>query len=647
MALGMYDESSVLPLLGHRKLIATAAIAAGAWATAAYLDAKYHLRKDVGVLLQQKLVERAYHKRVAADRVNVWYLVEESCLRHWDKRAIWFEGQTWTFGEFYDQVLRYAQWMLDEGIRPRELVGIYLMNSPEFMICWFAALCIGAAPAFLNYNLEGKALMHCIDICETKLIIVDEDADCRRRMEASRNLIEANGAKIAVLDQDLKAKITARPAVRPGNECRDGTLGSWNYCIIYTSGTTGLPKGCGYPQGRCHLNGAHIYPRFGGKPGHDVWYNSMPLYHGTGAVAASSALLGGIAIAIGRKFSVSRFWNEIYASNATLFVYVGETARYLLNAPVHPLEQKHRIRTCFGNGLRPDVWAKFQERFNIPSIAEFFSSTEGLFTVLIWDKGPFFQGCVGHHGLILRQRYSETFVPVAIDHETGDIWRDPATGFAKRMPYEEGGEIIVKVPSRQAFSGYWRNPTATEKRFATDVFRQGDLWYRCGDSLCRDTDGKWFFLDRLGDTFRWKSENVSTAEVSECLGRYPGIAEANVYGVLVPNTEGRAGCAAIQLAEGHGSSTFDYEALLRYLRQRLPRYAVPVFLRVVKSSIHIHNHKQNKVPLRKEGVDPRLIGTEVVDGRDDLFLWLSPAANSYVPFQKEDWRSLETSQARL
>jgi acyl-CoA synthetase (AMP-forming)/AMP-acid ligase II len=534
--------------------------------------------------------------------------------------------------------------MLEQGILPGELVGMYLINSPEFMVIWFATLCIGASPAFLNYNLEGKALLHCLEVCQTKLIIVDEDADCRRRIEECREAIEAGGAKIAVLDGALAADIAARPATRIDDSYRDSTKASTPYALIYTSGTTGLPKGCSYDQSRLRLVGAHLEAHFGAKPGVDVWYNSMPLYHGTGAITSSIAILGGLGVAIGRKFSVSRFWPEICASGSTMFIYVGETIRYLLNAPVHPLERSHRLRLCYGNGLRPDVWAKMQDRFGIPEVAEFFNSSEGMFNTIMWDRGPFFQGCVGHHGAILRSRLWNTFVPVKIDHETGDIYRDPRTTFARRTPYEEGGEILVKVPNKQAFQGYWRNESATEKKFAGDVFKKGDLYYRCGDSLRRDRDGRWYFMDRLGDTFRWKSENVSTAEVSECLGHYPGIAEANVYGVLVPNHEGRAGCAALHLADG---ASVDYHALLTYLRQRLPKYAVPVFLRMVKASTHIHNHKQNKVPLRREGIDPKLFGTESPEGRDDVILWLPPKSERYVPFHEADWSSLERAEIKL
>ncbi|RJE17961.1 Fatty acid transporter [Aspergillus sclerotialis] len=300
----------------------------------------------------------------------------------------------------------------------------------------------------------------------------------------------------------------------------------------------------------------------------------------------------------------------------------------------------------YGNGLRPDVWDKFRERFGVPEIAEFFNSTEGIFGLLNYNKGPFTAGSVGHHGGLLRLLLRNTFVPVEIDPNTGDVLRDPKTGFAVRPPYEKGGEIIVAVPNTDAFQGYWKNSEATSKKFLHDVFQKGDLFYRSGDALRRQDDGRWYFLDRLGDTFRWKSENVATAEVAEVIGHFPGVQEANVYGVLVPNHEGRAGCAALQLTS-EAKGAFDFKALANYARSKLPKYAVPVFLRVVENPTHIHNHKQNKVPLRDEGIDPEKIGTKAVEGKGDRFLWLPPGQDGYVEFTKSDWEGLTGGAAKL
>lgn len=378
-----------------------------------------------------------------------------------------------------------------QGIKPGDLVALYLHNSAEFIMLMFATLCIGAGPAMINYNLEGKALMHCLSVAESKLLIVDPDSGCQQRINESRAEIESAGAKIVTLDSALKESVSSVPANVPDDSYRNGMQGSWPYALIYTSGTTGLPKGCPFTVGRTWLLGAHLEPSFGNKAGKDIWYCPMPLYHGTGLITSTTALLSGVGIAIAPRFSVSQFWPDIHDSRATSFIYVGETARYLLAAPEHPLERKHILRLAYGNGLRPDVWTKFQERFNIPEIAEFFNSSEGVFSLIVHARGPYLRNCVGHHGLITRRLLQNVYIPVRIDPDTGDIWRDPKTGFALRTPYEEGGEMIVAIPDKTAFGGYWRNPEATNKRFATDVFKKGDLYYRSGDALRRDPDGHW------------------------------------------------------------------------------------------------------------------------------------------------------------
>ena len=298
-----------------------------------------------------------------------------------------------------------------------------------------------------------------------------------------------------------------------------------------------MPKACAFPISNGWLIGDYRRESNSLKvgPGGDRWYDCMPLYHGTGNTTLVGGLITGITVCIGKKFSVSKFWDDIKDSGATTFVYVGETARYLLNAPPHPHERDHKVRSVWGNGMRPDVWEKFRQRFNIPTVIEFFNSTEGGFAAWNRNDGPFTVNAVGHQGAIARWQTKDLYVPVALDHAKGDIWRDPHTGFAKRVPYEEGGEILVSVNGvPDAFPGYWNNPEATEKKYITNVFKKGDRYYRTGDALRRTPDGLWFFMDRLGDTFRWKGENVSTAEVAECLGHFGGVAEANVYGVELP-----------------------------------------------------------------------------------------------------------------
>ena len=382
----------------------------------------------------------------------------------------------------------------------------------------------------------------------------------------------------------------------------------------------------------------------------DRVYHCMPCYHGSGGMTAMTNLVTGVSIALGRRFSVENFWNEVRESDSTWIVYVGETARYLLAAPPHPLDKQHKVRSMFGNGLRPDVWERFRERFGITKVVEFFNSTEGMFSTVNFCEGDYLKDAVGHHGLLLRLALRNASVPVEFDEETQSIVRDPVTGFAKRKPHEEGGEIVVKVPNEAAFQGYWNSREATSKKFERNLFEKGDLYYRTGDALRRTNDGRWFFLDRLGDTFRWKGENVSTAEVAKVVGEFPGILEANVYGVLVPGTEGRAGCAAITIAPTH-IEAFDWHALAQHLQSKLPRYAVPIFIRVVQGDIGTtmgsHNNKQIKVPFREEGIDPALKGTRVAGGMGDRLLWIKSGGQTYTEFGEEEWKDLNNRRARI
>ena len=421
------------------------------------------------------------------------------------------------------------------------------------------------------------------------------------------------------------------------------------------SGTTGLPKAATFTTARFHkaatMRGGLGQQKRG--PGGDCWYNCMPFYHGTGGQSALCNVMSGVTLAIGKGFSVRNFWADVRDSEATFIVYVGETARYLLAAPPSPQDKEHKVRCMYGNGLRPDVWLRFRERFGVEEVAEFFASSEGLFALFSWARGDYFVNCVGHHGAIMRALVKNIYVPVAVDLDTDEMIRDPSTGFVKRNSYEEGGEILVRVASEADFPGYYNNKAATRKRLVQDVFAKGDMWFRSGDALRRTPDGRWSFLDRLGDTYRWKSENVSTTEVAQVIGQFPGVHEANVYGVEIPEHEGRAGCVALSIAP-EARERFDFRELARWTSERLPRYAVPVFLRVVDGEVGgrgSHNNKQTKVALRAEGVDPGLKGTKVQDGDGDEMFWLNSGTNTrgegYVRFGAEDWRSLVGGRARL
>ncbi|KAK4041818.1 Isopenicillin N epimerase component 1 [Parachaetomium inaequale] len=521
-----------------------------------------------------------------------------------------------------------------------------MLNSAEFVFAWIGLWAVGAAPAMVNYHLRGDALVHCLRVSGARLVVVDGDEAAWGGVEEDRGGMEAGvkGEKVRFVRLGgVKGEIRGMGTERLPDELRNGVKGTDPMALFYTSGTTGRPKGCVLPVvaafGHGYGSVAGTNPVQGGD---QRYYVCMPYYHGTGGINVMAQLMSGNTVCVAPKFSVSNFWRDVRDSRATWFVYVGETLRYLLAAPPSPLDRQHHVHSVHGNGLRPDVWQRFRERFGISQVFEFFNSAEGMLALNNPSLNDFTAHAVGHHGFLQRWKYHKYYVPVAVDAETGDIARDPKTGFACRMPYEVGGEILVRLPFERHFPGYWGDPEASEKKIVRDVFQKGDSYYRSGDALRRDREGRWFFLDRLGDTFRWKGENVSTAEVSEVLGRYPGVLEANVYGVQLPGHDGKAGAAAIHIDPGV-KDVFDHQDFLRHARTHLPRYAVPLFLRHVQAPSATHNNKQNKMPLKQEGVDPDKVGA------GDKVFWIERHGKgaSYIPFTRQDWGDLHVGKAKL
>lgn len=386
----------------------------------------------------------------------------------------------------------------------------------------------------------------------------------------------------------------------------------------------------------------------------------MPLYHSSAAVLGFvTCLMNGATLVLGRKFSARSFMKEARENDATVIQYVGETLRYILGVPpeIDPvtgedLDKKHKIRLAFGNGLRPDVWNRFKDRFNIPTIAEFYAATEGTSGSWNISSNDFAAGAIGRNGLIGELILGRGSTIVEVDHETQKPWRNPKTGLCKVVPRGNPGELLFAIDAADPadmFQGYFQNSKATEGKILRNVLKKDDAYFRTGDMIRRDKDGRWFFSDRLGDTFRWKSENVSTNEVAEVLGSHPEVHEANVYGVALPNHDGRAGCAAImfnqQIASSSPSgpalepSSATLSSLAAHSLANLPRFAAPLFLRVTSEMQSTGNNKQQKHVLRTEGVDPTHVS------KNDRLYWLQ--RNTYVPFEQKDWDRLSGGQVRL
>lgn len=374
----------------------------------------------------------------------------------------------------------------------------------------------------------------------------------------------------------------------------------------------------------------------------------MPLYHSSAAVLGfCSVVNSGATFSLGRKFSTKLYWQEVRASKATAIQYVGETCRYLLAAPpqIDPetgenLDKKHNVRVAFGNGLRPDIWNRFKDRFGIEDIGEFYAATEGLSGAWNYSRNDYSKGAIGRVGTIGKLITKGDTALVALDHETEKPYRDPATGLCRQVHRDGGpGEQLYRLDANDVsskFQGYFNNQSSTDSKIMRDVFVKGDAWFRTGDMISLNSEGLAFFSDRIGDTYRWKSENVSTNEVAEALGTHPSILEANVYGVELPHHDGRAGCVALVLKDDPTEERL--RELASHAQAQLPKFAVPLFLRHMKTMQITGTNKQQKHVVRKEGVDPALVGG------DELF-WLK--GDRYVRFEKEDWEELKCGRVKL
>ncbi|KAI8964646.1 acetyl-CoA synthetase-like protein [Daldinia sp. FL1419] len=614
----------------------------------AYLNAKTGLWYDKAMLLGTLPALFRLANRDRKNRCSTFYTLEDAAKDRSTsiRPCIRFEDKSWTYAEVYEMALKYGNWFKTKfNVKPRDVVAVNLQNSDHFVFICFGLWSIGAKPAYINYNLTGQSLVHCVNTAKSVLMLADPevaqniDDDVREKL---------GDLRIEFLTEELKAHVFATEPVRAPDSLRSGDVSKDIAILIYTSGTTGLPKAAIVSWKKLTMAGSFVGGFLGTKPT-DVFYTCMPLYHGSATIMGMSHCLESrCTFSIGKKFSTKTFWKEARQHKATMIQYVGETCRYLLAAPpqIDPstgenIDKKHNIRIAFGNGLRPDIWEKFRDRFNIESIAEFYAATEGNLATWNLSRNDFAAGAIGRFGVLYRQVVKHISVIVQQDIDTDSPWRDPKTGLCRQVNRGEAGELLMALPAdtENDFQGYFNNREATEKKILRNVLKKGDSYFRTGDLVSLDSEGRMFFHDRLGDTFRWKSENVATTEVSEALGTHPAVQEANVYGVQLPNHDGRAGCAALMLTQERPDDAL-LRSLAEHARSKLPKYAVPVFLRIGKgiAAAVTGTNKQQKHGLREQGVNPALVD-------DDEIFWLKNG--TYVKFDKNDWDRLNNGQAKL
>jgi fatty-acyl-CoA synthase len=547
-----------------------------------------------------------------------------------DAPALISERETFTYRALAERVNRYARWALAHNLAKGDAVALIMPNRPEYMAIWLGITSVGGVVSLINTNLRGASLAHCLNIVTPKHIVVaseliDEFRSAVEQITGQQTIWSHGSDDFAPIDRDIEnfsgAPLTAA-------EQREVTIAD-RALHIYTSGTTGLPKAAHVSHYRLMQWSLWFAGLMNSGPD-DRMYNCLPMYHSVGGVVATGALLTrGGSVAIREKFSASEFWNDIARWDCTLFQYIGELCRYLLGtAP----PRQHRLRLACGNGLRADVWENFQEEFGIPRILEFYAATEANFSLYNVEGKA---GAIGRVPPFLKHRFPLALVQ--FDYTRGGPARD-ANGRCVRCAVGETGEALGRIPNgagdgAAAFEGY-TDGVETERKILRDVFEPGDAWFRTGDLMKQDASGFFYFVDRVGDTFRWKGENVSASEVAAALTEFPGITEAVVYGVTVPGTEGAAGMAAIT-AEGR----LDLQGLRSHLASRLPAYAQPLFLRLQDNIATTATFKHQKSDLIRQGFDPA--------ATPDVIYLNEPSRQAYVQLDGAVFRRIHDRTIRL
>lgn len=553
-------------------------------------------------------------------------ILHELAGEHGERTALIGSGTTLSFAALSSLVNQFARWAVQNGVGKGDSVALLMPNHPHYLAIWAGISQVGGVVALLNANLQGEGLAHCLDIAQPKHAIVASglvDAYlAAKSLRTTQSRLWVHGAAHAGATRIDEAVSSLPSAPLAEGDAPAVTL-SDRALYIYTSGTTGLPKAANVSHQRV-IEWCYWFAGLMDTQASDRMYNCLPMYHSVGGVVAvGSALVKGGSVVICECFSASRFWDDVIANDCTLFQYIGELCRYLLKSPPSANETQHRLRVCCGNGMRADVWETFQERFAIPRVLEFYAATEGSFSLYnVTGK----VGAIGRIPGFMSQRSPVALV--ARDPDTGDILRN-AEGRCIICKEDEVGEALGRLPKSAAareggrFEGYAGNGH-DETKMIRSVLADDDVWFRTGDLMRRDKAGYYYFMDRTGDTFRWKGENVSTLEVANVITACPGVAEVAVYGVEMPGADGRAGMAAIVPAEG-----FSRTVLADYLAA-LPVYARPVFVRLTRSLAMTDTFKQKKNELVAEGFDVTRISDAVYVSQ----------GGEYVPLDSERYARL-------
>lgn len=554
-------------------------------------------------------------------------------------------SEEFTFGQIDEASNRVAHWALANGLKQGDVVALFMENRPEFMETLIGLAKVGIVVAMINTANKQKPLIHSIEISLCKTVIYGTELS--ENIEGVVGELQSRGLTLISMGPDSNPEYARAyeneandvPVTRISRTHRNSRSLLQPFGYIYTSGTTGLPKACVITNHK-YISSGMIEQHFCGATAGERIYTCLPLFHSAGGMLGAGAMVtSGLTLVLARRFSGSRFFEHCTKFEVDHIQYIGELCRYLLNSPPSQWDRKHHVRTALGNGLRREIWAQFCDRFNIMNIREFYGATEGnvgFMNQYTHTPEHFGLGAMGRTGLLIKKILA--FEIVKHDVESEEPVRDPKTGLCVPCAFGENGELLGKISTMTSskFQGY-TNKEDTDKKVMKDVFVKGDMYFRCGDLVRQESDGFVYFVDRIGDTFRWKGENVSTGEVSEVISVIDGIHEANVYGVKVPGNEDGRACMTALVTEDGNSPNMEVFAAETF--KSLATFAMPMFVRVLPKMDITGTFKHRKVDFVKEGFD-------ITRVQDPIFM-LDLPTKSYVPLTPERYQEIIGGTARL